>query len=263
MYKLGEPLDSLVLKIDRAKRHTRELESEHEKFLRDSAYRIDFRTDPNTRERVHYLAEVKPVPKTFSVILGDALNNLRSCLDYAIYAMVQVGQPQALKPNEIAFPICSSPSDYQDRIKRLGKGLRPEAIKAIDEVASYTGGAGEYYCHLAQLNNIDKHRLLLTICGYTGGHTMLPSQRQRVAEFHNKDVWELRDAFMAKHVFLGEVGEILLSVPEAEVEENMRFIINIAFAEPEICRGNPVIETLDEMARIILKLDFDRRRLFR
>jgi hypothetical protein len=44
---LDEPLASLVLKLERAKKHIRELESEHERFLRDNAYRIDFKTDPS------------------------------------------------------------------------------------------------------------------------------------------------------------------------------------------------------------------------
>lgn len=262
---LGEPLASLVLKIERAKKHIRELESEHERFMRDNAYTIDFKTDTNTKERIHYLAAVKPVPKEFSPILGDALNNLRACLDHTVFAMVQVGRPQAVKLNDVCFPICNSASDYKARLRRIAPGLRPDAVNAINGVAPYIGGAGEYFCHLAQLNNIDKHRLLLTICGYSGGHTMLPAAREFVAQFHKKDPAELRDAFWAKQTLLLKAGDILLAVPEAEVEENMKFLISIAFAEPEICKGNPVIETLDEFVKIILHLifDFDRWGLFR
>jgi hypothetical protein len=76
MYGLGEPLDSLVLKLERAKKHTLELEAGYENFRHDNAYRIDFRTDPKTRSRIYYLAQAKPIPRTFSPILGDALNKL-------------------------------------------------------------------------------------------------------------------------------------------------------------------------------------------
>jgi hypothetical protein len=61
------------------------------------------------------------------------------------------------------------------------------------------------------------------------------------------------------------IGDTLLTVPEAEVEGDMKFLINIPFAEPEICKGNPVIETLHELTKIICHLvfNFDRRGLFR
>jgi hypothetical protein len=179
--------------------------------------------------------------------------------------MVQVGTPSAVKISDIVFPICENAPDYKSRMKRIEPGLRPDAIKALNGVAPYMGGAGEYFCHLSKLSNIDKHRLLLTMFGHMGGHTMLPSQRQWAAEFHGKDPSELRHAFMSKIVPLSKVGDILLTVPEAEVEENMQFLIQIAFAEPEICKGNPVIETLDEFTKVILHLifDFDRQGLFR
>lgn len=267
MHELGEPLDSLVLKVERAKKHILELESAYEGFRRDNAYHIAFKNDPNTRQRVYYLSGFKPVPKDFSPIIGDALSNLRSCLDHAVYAMIQVGNPSAIKNSEIFFPVAGSAADYQTRLKRIEPALRQDAIKAINAVAPYVGGAGEYYWHLARLNNIDKHRLLLTIWGSFHGHTMLPSQRQWVADFHSKNPAEFRESFMAvtPRIHLMEIGDELLRVPETEVEDNMQFLIDIAFAEPDICRGNPVIETLHEFRNLIhhLIFEFDRWGLFR
>lgn len=78
MPRFGEPLDSLVLKVERAKKHILELEAEYDSFRKDRPYRIDFKTDPVTRSRTYYLADAKPVPKSFSPILGDALNNVLS-----------------------------------------------------------------------------------------------------------------------------------------------------------------------------------------
>jgi hypothetical protein len=267
MYGLGEPLDSLVLKIERAKKHILELESEYERFRRETPYSIGLKDDPQTGDRVYRLAAVKPIPKAFSAIIGDVLNNLRACLDHAVYAMVQVGKPSAVDPRAIFFPICGSSTEYKTRFARVIPGLRQDAVKAIDTVAPYVGGAGEYYWHLARLNNIDKHRLLLTIWGSFHGHTILPSQRKWVAEFQEKDPAELRTSFMALNprVHLLNVGDVLLTIPKAEVEENMQFLIDIAFAEPDICRGNPVIETLHEFRNLIhhLIFEFDRFGLFR
>src|SRR5579862_4410198 len=106
MDHLREPLSSLVPKLERASKHTDELESEYNTFFLDHPYGIDHKTDTKTNQRVYYLIHLKPIPKVFSVILGDALNNLRSCLDHAVYAMVQVGNPTAVRtPTAICFPI--------------------------------------------------------------------------------------------------------------------------------------------------------------
>ena len=41
MYGLGEPLDSLVLKVERAKKHILELEAEYDSFRKDRPKRVD------------------------------------------------------------------------------------------------------------------------------------------------------------------------------------------------------------------------------
>lgn len=267
MIHLGAPLDSLVLKVERATKHILELESEYDEFRRQNPYNIGFKDDAQTGDRICHLEAVRPIPKAFSVVIGDVLNNLRAALDHAVYALVQVGQPGAVSPKDIYFPICGSSAEYKARFARVMPGLRTDAIKAIDTVAPYVGGAGEYYWHLARLNNIDKHRLLLTIWGSLRGHTMFPSQRKWVGEFQRKDPAEFRTSFMALNprAHLLNVGDVLLTIPKAEVEEDMKFLIDIAFAEPDICRGNPVIETLHEFTNLVRHLifEFDRLGLFR
>jgi hypothetical protein len=124
MFLLGEPLDSLVLKTERAKKHILELESEYEGFRRENPYSIEFKHDPQTGDRIYHLAAVRPIPKAFSVIIGDVLNNLRACLDHAVYTMVQVGQPGAVSPRDIYFPICGSSAEYKARFARVIPGLR-------------------------------------------------------------------------------------------------------------------------------------------
>ncbi len=65
-------------------------------------------------------------------------------------------------------------------------------------------------------------------------------------------------------IFPVKEGHRLFTVPESEVDENMKFLLNIAFAEPEIVRGNPVIETLHEMTNLVryVIFEFDRNGLF-
>ena len=94
---------------------------------------------------------------------------------------------------------------------------------------------------------------------------MLPSERQWVAEFQGKEPSAFAGSFMGHRVSPLKVGDILLRVPKAEVEENMEFRLNIAFAEPQICKGNPVIESLHQMREVVSQIvvDFWRFGLFR
>ena len=262
---LGEPVDSILLKTKRAKKHILDLETVYRDFIATKPYTVTFETDPNTGDRLYSLSKVTAIPLEFSLLIGDAINNIRSCLDHAVYALVKVGNPKAIKASDAKFHICDSAGDFETKFKRVEPGLRPDAIKAIRGIQPYIGGAGEYLCHINRLNNIDKHRLLLTIWGSCEFHSMLPSQRQWVADFQGKDPSVFKGAFMAHRVSPLKVGDVLLRVPKAEVEENMQFRLNIAFAEPEICKGNPVIESLHQMTEVVSEIvvDFWRCRLFR
>lgn len=58
MYLLGEPLDSLVLKVERAKKHILQLEAEYASFRKDRPYRVDFKVDPGGWHTLHRLLAV-------------------------------------------------------------------------------------------------------------------------------------------------------------------------------------------------------------
>lgn len=52
-------------------------------------------------------------------------------------------------------------------------------------------------------------------------------------------------------IFPLKTGDILATVSKSEVNEHMTFAFEIAFGEPEVLKGQPVIETLHQMAEII------------
>jgi hypothetical protein len=61
----------------------------------------------------------------------------------------------------IAFPIAENKLIYDEIKERRTKGMSSAAIAAID-VQPY-GGGNDVLWHLHALNNIDKHRLILTV----------------------------------------------------------------------------------------------------
>ncbi|HVA93591.1 MAG TPA: hypothetical protein VNI36_01690, partial [Candidatus Dormibacteraeota bacterium] len=49
-------------------------------------------------------------------------------------------------------------------------------------------------------------------------------------------------------------GDILRTIPESEVEQNMKFHVDIAFNEPPIIENKSVVATLHEMSQLVAKI---------
>jgi hypothetical protein len=268
MYGLGQPLDNLGLKTERAKKHILDLETAIDRFMDTKPYAVGFNTDSETGNRVYHVTKITPVPAEFSLPIGDALNNLRSALDHLTYQLVSIGGGSKKLLGKANFPIGNSILDYRANMTGIIPGLRQDAIKALDALQPYIGGKGEYFVHPSRLNNFDKHRLLVPAWSYFSGHTMFASDREWIAKFYGKTPAELGSAFSAsrnKAPFPLKAGDVILTVPKVDIQENMQFIFKIAFGEPKIAKGNPVVDTLHEMTKMVRKLifDFDRFGLFR
>ena len=111
--------------------------------------------------------------------------------------------------------------------------------------------------HLHQLNNIDKHRMVLTVGSQSLNQSMPPSRRRELAtkflgltEDAAPDGRSLLTELSNRHFPL-KVGDKLCSVARAEVEENMYFTFDMAFAEPEALRGQRVVATLTYIANLV------------
>src|SRR6266849_7739244 len=267
MYGLKEPLDRLMLKVERAKKHILDLESERGRFFKDEAYTFAPKINPQTGQREFYATTVRDIPLTFSVILSDVLHNLRSALDHTTWHLACVGTGKVSAHRDAMFPIGENASDYEARRKRIEACLRADAIKAIDAVEPYGGGAGEIIYHLAILNNFDKHRLLLTAQSSFEGHSVFRSDREFLAKFHGGSPEDYRSSLMlaGTRIFPMKAGDKLFAAPESEVDENMKFAVEVAFAQPGIVKGKFVLETLHEMMNLIRHIifEFDRNGLFR
>src|ERR1700722_3319588 len=146
-----------MIKVERAKKHILDLESERDRFFQTKPYSFSHSTDPKSGDRKYYIKGVEPIPIQFSVVIGDALNNLRCALDHLAYHLVCVGVGATKSFPDAKFPIGDSLPKYNSQKIRALNGARQDAVKAIDALEPFVGGAGEYLVHLARLNNCDKH----------------------------------------------------------------------------------------------------------
>src|SRR5712672_2441981 len=92
------------LKLARAKHHTADLVFQAENFYRGSKSKLFIEDSPRTRERALCIEVDPTVPDCFPLIVGDAIHNLRSCLDHLTWDIVAPFAPP--RPEDVQFPFC-------------------------------------------------------------------------------------------------------------------------------------------------------------
>lgn len=247
----------LQSKLERAEKHILNLDKAWRDFVEGGAYEVVSDDDPQTGERVFKIGTAMQIGPLLGLLVGDAIHNLRSALDHLAYHLVCVGTRNFSGPHtHVYFPIFRNRTEYE--AKKLGKikGMSENAIKAIDGIEPYGGGAGDIFWGLDQLDIFDKHRILLPLGLTNGMHSMGVSARTNL--MHNfLGVYEFDHSSAAKAFLTApqtvhfplKAGHELGRFPKGEADENMHFVISVAFGEPHIVKGQPVVVTLHKIAK--------------
>jgi hypothetical protein len=153
-----------------------------------------------------------PVPISIPLIIGDALQNLRSSLDYLVWKLVLAANNNPGDKHQ--FPICDSVEAFGDQLRRHRlDGVAPEAIAEIKGLQPYHHGQDVEKAPIRVLEtftNINKHRrILVTVLaahhartefiGTKTGHSVQSSLTPR---YHNAEI-----AISPEPVF-GDVMEV-------------------------------------------------------
>jgi hypothetical protein len=228
----AKPLDlrSARLKIERAKKHIADLDAQRVAFLGTDPYHgiPKFNAVANCTEYI--IQSLPAIPDSIPLILGDAVHNLRSALDYLACELVRsVG----VDPKKVYFPISDSPEQYEADSGGKTKGMPPEAKNDIDQMRPYRGGNDAIWA-IHKLDIIDKHRLLPTVGMRVGQWTVNLSPTPILYTFAMPPILE--------------EGSIIGSIPgNTETDKQMSVTADIAFGEPEVLEGRPLIEALTEL----------------
>jgi len=249
-------VDQIRLKIERADKHIHEIEAALLAFKKSDPYKIGTKEDSQTRQLVYYITKAEAVPEPIAAIAGDALQNLRTALDYVAWQIC----PASERGPHTAFPISDDAAKYEAEKTRKVKGMLKAAIDAIDATKPYKGGNDTLW-RLHRLNNIDKHRLLLTVgtafsAVNVGPHIVGEMIKSGIALHIGKPGIKLAIPTIylkpLDRQFPLKVGSELFSdAPGAEVNDKMNFLIDVAFGEPGICEGEPMLETLKGMLDLV------------
>jgi hypothetical protein len=155
--------DGIILKIERANKHIDELRGVIQEFKVTNPYKIARKCDPETGEHILYVHSADPLPPIIPVIAGDVIQNLYSSLDYlASELVIANNSPVSTKT---AFPIAKNIPTTKDEIARYEgqvKGMRQQVKDLLRSMNMYRGEDNLFWT-LHKLNNINKHRSLVTI----------------------------------------------------------------------------------------------------
>lgn len=247
-------------KLTRAKKHVKESEHEVAEFLRTRPYAVATRRQPESNRLVYYVSAVRPTPDCLPLIVGDAIQGLTSSLDHLAYQIVCSDTADAPPhPRAIYFPIGESAQDYVARKPRRMHGASAASLAAIDALQPFRGG-NERYWQLSRLNNIDKHRTLLTVGSH---HRSVDLGRHAATEMLRAfpDMpGRMADAVRNMHAFFrpADTGfplaagfELLILRPEDQPDPEMQFRFDVALHEQGVCESASLLETLHELTTLV------------
>lgn len=181
-------------------------------FHDERPYQLAIRDDPDKGEPVLYVKTAQKLAPILSLIIGDAISNLYNSLDYLACELVTTRERVS---SQTAFPITDvvpTSKKQKSRYEKQVCGMGEEVKKIIEGMEPYRGRDNNLWT-LHKLNNINKHRALLTVA--YGAAVFSPSEK-----------WKT-------HVAPQEGAELLRLPIGFPDKEKIMIVPLIAFNEPE------------------------------
>jgi hypothetical protein len=243
----------VVRKLERAQEHGAELGALLQAFLAAKPYKVGVRRDETTRRPIYFLESVEPVPDKIALVCGDALQNLMGALDHLAYQLVcKDTNDTPPNPRWIYFPIADDEAKYNANKHGKMAGAAPGTISAIDALRPYRGG-DDLLWSLYRLNNIEKHRLLLTVGSQAAGiHLGQLLSMHLSPEFAPEATAMLQS--MTQFLMPADRGfpltagfELYIGGPDEEFNSNLQFRFQVALSEAGIYEGTPITQVVHDL----------------
>jgi hypothetical protein len=166
----NHPFAGILAKLERADESVHNLHTEILSFFEKSKYPIIPDTnDERWQDSVDYHKQLV-IPKRFSVLVGEIVHHLRSCLDHIVWIFSDETS-RRLHENAIQFPIFSEALNKKTlaSFERNIQGVtKPSVRKLIFDFQPYQRGSGALdhpLCIIHDMDRFDKHRELAIVNG--------------------------------------------------------------------------------------------------
>jgi hypothetical protein len=228
-------LEGCRLKLGRAMFHTAAIVDAFAEFVSVNmslSHDPDNAPDPRVPWRLHL---DRNVPEEFGLLVGDAVQNTRSVLDYLVYELA-VWKRGGSKPRQrTQFPISTDVSRYFETGRKQISSLDPRYRKVIRLLQPYQRDDPESHtlAILNRLSNADKHRLLhVTHSGLTNVAFALDGRGTKgvVLPQYGSTTDDLERAWADPNVGATALVDLMLKDGFLSVSETLRESINTAYA---------------------------------
>lgn len=228
-----------VAKVARAQVHIKAISDEAERYFKKRPYQVLQTPHPDTGQPGYALYERLPFPdRRFALLIGDAVHNLRAALDHIVTACaVAYGKP----PNRTQFPIERDEKRFEAAIERQAADAGPLARDLLRTVRAWPV-ENPLLCALHELDIIDKHRLILAVACtmdieiQVGAMNGLPVVTERAATDPPRSTSRFIPARPGY---------------ENAIAHDFSFTGDVIFPESEPLAGEPCVETLEKMVKMV------------
>lgn len=246
-------LEPALAKIARAIEHRDEARSLVTGWQRSDPVQRVTRTDPATRRLQHIADAIAPLPPRLPLVIGDMAHNLRSALDHTAYQLFLANGGSPKSGRHVAFPIEETVRKYRDSSDRKLRGVAPAAKAAIDALHPYKQGGDDRFYQISELDNADKHRLLLVVAAQLRS---VAFGAERIVEAFKRALPPGSTLEFPADLFFKvadpkwplEVGDLLATdVPDAKPDSKTQFVFDVVFGETGVCGGDQLLRKMNEL----------------
>jgi hypothetical protein len=251
--------DLVLQRIEWAKEQRRDLEREMRAWTEAGAYGVGSQLDPQTGYTVYYVGHLADITPRIVALISEILHTLRTTLDNLAYQLFLVCRTDPADEGEgIYFPIYDDAKTKETDAFGKIKPFRKEIIEAVRKVNPCKSGQPLLWI-LHRLDIVNKHRRILVEILVNHSVFVREAMRQMLIEQGHADMASFvafRPAVFtsAKTGRKAQVGDVLFTAPpdtSEEMKKKLHFTCDIAFDEPGIIEGKSVVETIDEMLKLI------------
>lgn len=165
MTRIG-PLDNPRLRIERAGQHLANLKRRIKTYEKAHEGTVLIRVEQGNRVSLQGVPK-DPPPRVTGVLVGETVQNLRTALDYLVYALAWFDTgPDPEGKRKTQFPICDTPEAFERRRDTWLEGVSDDHRIAIEWLQPYKGR--KWLADLRDISNLDKHNVIAVATGVSG-----------------------------------------------------------------------------------------------
>lgn len=232
------PITSSLLKIDRANSHIQELKRMVSTFLDSNPYRLFIKEDE--LQNVIGFEITETLPAHVPLIIGDAVHNLRSSLDFLACSLVERAGKST---NNVYFPFAKSQTELSTAIRNRNIYKAGQDVVQIirDEIRPYKTGNHALWA-LHKLDVIDKHKLIIPLIDIVEIKNVVAID-ERNNQVH---ISSIKASGPNKTMNLVSMGRVV----KFEHDPNATF--GIFFQPGQLFEGEPVVSVLNHLSQMVL-----------